>query len=784
VKPFRDIGMKMGPLAAGRPGRTGSNMGAVPGTDQDSIQQLSRRDFLKTGGVFVIGVSLGVSVPGCGRESEPVPGSPTSPVAAGPWSPDVFVSFDPDGTVHIISHRSEMGQGIRTGLPAVLADEMEADWARVVVEQATGDAKYGSQNTDGSWSVRGFMQRMREAGATVRQMLVQSAARQWDVEPAECRAELHTVVHGPSGRVLDYRDLVAGAAELPVPAVETLSFKPRDQWRYIGKELPIVDLHDMTHGRANYGADTRLPGMKYAAVARPPVVFGKVKSYNADAALAVAGVEQVVEIPAAEAPANYRALGGLAVIADNSWAALKARDLLTIEWEDGANADYDSAAYKQSLLETVRQPGTAQRNEGDVEAALAAAATRVEAEYYAPHLAHAPMEPPAAVASVTADACEMWAPSQDPQSLIPMAEAITGLKPEQIRVNVTLLGGAFGRKSKCDFVEEAVYLSRQLGAPVLVQWSREDDIRHDYFHAVSAQRLEAGIDEAGAVTAWRHRAAYPSIMSTFDAAVREAAPMETGMGALNLPYAIPNLRFEVGPADAKVRIGWLRSVCNIFQSFAVNCFSDEIAQARGIDPRDNLLQLLGPDRAIDVAALGLEATENYPFETGRLRQVIELVAERAGWGRELPPGHGLGIAAQYSFLSYIAAVVEVAVQDDGSWSVPRVDLAIDCGTYVNADRVRAQQEGAVIFGLSLARDSAITAAGGRIQQGNFNDYRVLRIGQTPDTRIHLVASEALPSGVGEPGVPPIAPAVANALFAATGKRFRELPLGETLNLGG
>jgi isoquinoline 1-oxidoreductase beta subunit len=260
--------------------------------------------------------------------------------------------------------------------------------------------------------------------------------------------------------------------------------------------------------------------------------------------------------------------------------------------------------------------------------------------------------------------------------------------------------------------------------------------------------------------------------------------METGMGAVNVPFAIPNLRFEVGPAGARVRIGWLRSVCHIFHSFAVNCFSDEIAHARGVDPRDNLLQLLGPDRTIDVAALGLEATENYPFETGRLRHVIEWVAEQAGWGRELPPGHGLGIAAQYSFLSYIAAVVEVAVQEDGSWSVPRVDLAIDCGTYVNADRVRAQQEGAVIFGLSLARESAITATGGRIQQGNFNDYRVLRIGQTPDTRIHLVASEALPSGVGEPGVPPIAPAVANALFAATGKRFRELPLGETLDLGG
>ena len=747
--------------------------------DAESIRQISRRDFLKSGGVFVVGVSLF----GCAPEGAPVAGAP-QPAPAGPWSPDVYVSFDADGTLRIISHRSEMGQGIRTGLPAVLADEMEADWGRVVVEQATGDPKYGNQNTDGSHSVRDFMQRMRQAGATVRRMLEQSAASQWGVDVSECRAELHTVVHVPSGRALDFSELVAGAAELPVPGPEQLTFKSRDQFRYIGKELPIVDMHDMTHGSADYGADTRLPGMKFAAIARPPVVFGKVKSYDASAALAVAGVEQVVEIPAAEPPAMYKALGGLAVIASNTWAALKGRDLLRIEWDDGPNADYDSAAYKNALLETVRRPGTAARNEGDADAALAAAVKTVSAEYYAPHLAHAPMEPPAAVASVTADSCEIWAPVQDPQSLIPMAEAVTGLQPGQIRVNVTLLGGAFGRKSKCDFAEEAVFLSKQVAAPVLVQWSREDDIRHDYFHSVSAQRLEAGLDEAGKVTAWRHRLCYPTIFSTFDAAAREPVPLELGLGALNVPYAIPNLRLETGPIDAKVRIGWLRSVCNIFQSFAINSFSDEIAHARGADPLDNLLGLLGPDREIDVSAIGMEATEGYPFETGRLRQVIELVAEQAGWGRELPAGHGLGIAVQYSFLSYVAAVVEVAVAGDGSWSVPRVDLAIDCGTYVNPDRVRAQQEGAVIFGLSLARDSEVTASAGRIDQGNFNDYRVLRIGGTPDTRIHLVPSEAPPAGVGEPGVPPIAPAVANAIFAATGKRFRELPLGPTLDLGG
>jgi isoquinoline 1-oxidoreductase beta subunit len=738
-------------------------------------RQYSRRDFLKTGGVFVVGISL------FGCEKEKVPGL-TQSISRDPWSPDVYVSFDAEGIAHIISHRSEMGQGIRTGLPAVLADEMEADWDRVSVEQALGDAKYGNQNTDGSWSVRGFMQRMREAGATVRLMLEQSAAQQWGVDVAECRASLHTVVHESSGRVLDYRDLVAGAAELPVPGPEQIKLKSPNQFRYIGKELPIVDMHDMTHGTAQYGADIRVPGMKYAAIARCPVVFGKVKSYDAEKTNAVAGVEAVIEIPAPEPPAMFQALGGVAVIAENSWAALKGRDLLAIEWDEGANAGYDSAEFREALLETVRQEGTALRNEGDIDQALGSAARTIEAEYYAPHLAHASMEPPAAVASVTSNFCEIWAPSQDPQSLIPMAEKVTGLKPEQIRVNVTLLGGAFGRKSKCDFVEEAVVLSKQLGSPVMVLWSREDDIRHDYYHTVSAQHLSAGLDESGAVTAWRHRVAYPSIMSTFDAAIKEAVAFEAGLGALNLPYEIPNIRFETGVAESKVRIGWLRSVCNIFQSFAVNSFTDEIAHARGRDPLDNLLELIGSDRVLDFTDVGLEPTENYVFETARLSSITRLVANKAGWGRSVPEGHGLGIAAQYSFLSYVAAVVEVAVADDGAWTVPRVDIAIDCGQYVNPDRVRAQQEGSVIFGLSLARDSEITAAGGRIQQGNFNDYRVLRTGMTPETRVYLVESDAPPSGVGEPGVPPIAPALANALFNATGKRFRNLPLGARLEL--
>ena len=740
---------------------------------------VSRRDFLKAGSVLVVGVSLF----GCSQESNDAPAATApaeAPSPADPWSPDVYVSIDADGTVHIVSHRCEMGQGIKASLPAVVADEMEADWDRVVVEQATGDPKFGNQGTGGSESVINFYQRMREAGATMRTLLEQAAAAQWGVDASEVRADNHRVVHEGSGQVLDFSELVADAAQIPVPQPDQLALKSPERFRYIGKELKIPDLEDIIRGAAQYGADIRLPGMKYAAVARPPVVFGKVKSFDAAAALAVPGVEQVLELPAAAPPAMYKALGGVAVVASNSWAALKARDLLEIEWEDGANADYDSETYKAQLLESVRNPGQPYRDHGDFDTAAAAAAQTLDAEYYAPHLGHMMMEPPAACASVTAEGCEIWAPTQDPQSLIPMAAEVTGLPPEKVRVNMTLTGSAFGRKFKGDYVDEAIRLSHMTGAPVMVQWSREDEVRHGYYHAVSAQKVSAALGADGKVTAWRHRAAYPSIMATFDPSIGAPSKMEMGQGLVNLPYAIENVRVESCDAPVKVRIGWLRSVCTIFQSFAINAFTDEIAQARGLDPVQNLLDLLGQDRALDFSDLEWTPAEGHPFETGRLRGVIELAAEKGGWGRDLPAGHGLGIAAQYSFNSYAASVVEVTVAEDGSWSVPRVDVALDVGQIVNLDRARAQMEGASVFGLSLARYGSITAAAGRIQQGNFNDSRLVRYGLHPEVGVHIVGGHGKPSGIGEPGVPPFAPALVNAIFAATGKRIRALPIGNRI----
>lgn len=741
----------------------------------NSVVKLSRRGFVKTTGLLVLGVSMA----GCGRGNNPAQTGAGAGTASS-WSPDVFVSIDADGTVHIVSHRSEMGQGIRTSLTSIVADELEADWSRVRVVQAPGDPVYGDQNTDGSWSVRGFMERMRIAGATARQMLEQVAAGRWQVDVSECRAHLHQVLHDASNRALDYRDLVADAAGLPVPEPDQLNFKSAHEFHYIGKHVPMVDMDDFIQGRAVYGTDVSIPGMKYAAIARCPVAFGRVKSFDARETLALAGVNRVIEIKAAEPPAEFQALGGIAVIADNTWAALEGRRKLNIEWDVGDNGDYDSGAYRMQLLRTVRQQGDLRRNEGDAQEALDAAASTLEAEYYTPHLAHAPMEPPAALASVTADGCEIWAPTQAPQSVISAAAGITDLKPEQIKVNVTLLGGAFGRKSKCDFINEAIILSRDTGAPVKVVWSREDDIRHGYYHAPSAQYLKAGISEASAVTGWLQRTAFPPIKSTFDADAVSPADWELGQGSVSMPFAINNVRVEAGAASAKIRIGWLRSVCNIFQAFAVCSFADEISYARGRDPLENYLDLLGPDRLLDFSGYGMEGADGYTFDTARLRHVAELAAEKAGWGRKPAPGHGLGFAAHYSFLSYTAAVIEVAVAADGRWRVPRAHVAFDCGLAVNPDRVRSQLEGAVVFGIGLARDGLISVTDGRVVQGNFDDYPMLRMDMTPATSIHLVQSDAPPAGAGEPGVPPIAPALANAIYAATGKRLREMPFGERI----
>ncbi|WP_321392136.1 xanthine dehydrogenase family protein molybdopterin-binding subunit [Emcibacter sp.] len=709
-------------------------------------------------------------------------------------SPNLFVVIQPDGSVLITAHRSEMGQGSKTGLPQIVADELGADWTRVKVIQADGDERLGDQNTDGSRSVRWFYVKMREMGAMARLMMQRAAAREWGVDAAAVKVAGHKLSHGK--KQMDFGAAATLAANDPVPSTDELTFKSEKDFTYIGKPVKIVDLPDMVTGKAMYGQDMKIDGMLYALIARPPVQGGKVKSFDASAALKVKGVVKVVEMPGVQVPTMFNIIGGVAVLASSTWAAMKGREALEIEWDNGGHGDNDSALLHKEMLETAKMPGSfTGRHDGDVDKALSEADRVVEASYQMPYYAHVPMEPPAALANVSADSAELWACVQDPQSVQDVVAATLGYfktndkgqpAPDRskVTVHVTLLGGAFGRKSKADFCAEAAWLSKQTGKPVKVVWTREDDIRHDYYHAISAQHMKAGLDKEGKVTAWNHNTVFPTIMSIFNPVADQPSPMEMGMGQVDLPYDFPNIRMTAGKAKTNLRIGWLRSVANIHHGFAIGSFLDEVAHAAGQDPKDFLLDYLSPDRTVPVDDFPAkfnygESGADYPFETARLTNVLKLAADGAGWGRKMPEGHGLGIACHYSFLTHIGVAVEVSVRD-GKLAIPKVDIAVDCGRYINPDRVKSQMEGAVIFALSHALYSEITTESGEVQQSNFHDYLLTRMDMAPEVTVHLVDSSDKPRGVGEPGVPPVTAALCNAIFAATGKRIRKLPLGDQL----
>ena len=706
--------------------------------------------------------------------------------------PRVFVAIASDGTVTIVTHRSEMGTGVRTSLPLIVAEEMEADWSHVKVAQAPGnEVKYGNQDTDGSRSTRHYLIPMRQIGASARTMLEAAAAKRWGVPANEVKATNHEVVHSASGRRLGFGDLAADAAKEPVPNVDGLKLKDPKDFRYLGKgKVGIVDLRDITVGTAQYGADVRLPGMKYAVIARPPVTGGKVVSFDPAEAMKVSGVEKVMEVQGWPWPSKFQPLGGVAVIARNTGAAIKGRDALKIVWDDGANGKHDSVSYRSELEEAARKPGLVVRKEGDVEAALKAADKVIVGEYYLPHFAHVSMEPPVAVASVKDGKAEIWAPVQSPGGAREDIAKTLGIAEENVTVNVTLLGGGFGRKSKCDFAIEAALLSKALGAPVKVQWTREDDIRHDYLHTVSAERIEAGLDKNGKVIAWRHRSVAPTILSTFAANSVHEAAFELGMGLVDMPFEIANIQCENPEATARSRIGWFRSVSNIPRAFAVQSMVAEIALATKRDQKDMLLELIGSPRIVNLDSVKDlwnygEPYDSYPIDTARLRRVVEVVADKGGWGRAVPKGHGLGIAVHRSFVSYVATIVEASVGEKGKLTVHQVDTAIDCGTFVNPERIQSQIEGAAIMGLTIAKYGEITFKNGRVQQGNFDNFPVIRMDEAPlVTNVHIVPADpdTPPSGVGEPGVPPFAPALINAIFAATGKRIRALPIGKQLEI--
>ncbi len=733
---------------------------------------VSRRGFLGTvfsAGALVLGAPLLGSGEAFGAEVTP---------AKDTWWPSVYLGVQPDSTVIIVAHRSEMGTGIRTALPMVAADELDVEWSKVRIEQALGDKKYGDQNTDGSNSIRSFYEPLRTAGATAKAMLIAAAAAKWNVPAGDVKAANGFVTHGTSKAT--YGELVSLAAMQPVPKPETLKFKSPADYKYIGKGVPITDLDDLVSGHGIFGFDAKRPGMVYASIEHPPVVGGVVKSVDDAEALKVRGVKQTVEIDKYKGPYQFQPLGGVAVIADNTWAAMQGRKKLKIEWDLGQNAIYDSDSFRKQLEATVSKPCKVARNVGDVDKVFGSGAKTFEADYYTPHLAHVPMEPPAAVAEWKDGKVELWTATQNPQAVQDTVAQVMGIKAEDVACHVTLLGGAFGRKSKPDYAAEAAVLSKKLGKPVKVAWSREDDIHHDFYHSVAAMYMKAAVDAKGKPTAWLQRSAFPPIFSTFDGTTTYG-DLEMTMGWNDLPFDIPNHRAENGPATPHVRIGWMRSVANVYHAYAAMSFLDELAAAANRDRVEYYLDVLGPARIVDLGPTFAQTSTKFPLDTARMRRVVDEVASKSGWAsKKSTPGHGYGFAAHWSFLSYIAAVVEVKVDAQGRLTIPRVDMAVDTGKIIHPDRVRAQFEGATVFGTGLALMGEITAKDGRIQQSNFNNFPVARMPEAPyETHIHFVSSDAPPAGVGEPGVPVMAPAICNAIFAATGKRIRELPIKKT-----
>lgn len=742
---------------------------------------LNRRQFLKTSaiGALVLGTYFVGSAP---RAFAGVLEQPSEQAKRA----NLFIALRPDGMVEITCHRSEMGQQIRTAIAQIVADEMEAAWDKVVVIQGKGDPKYGDQNTDGSRSIRYNMQRLREMGASVRYMMQHAAAKYWKVEPQTCTANQHVVTHS-SGKMLAYKDLIDLALSITPPEPDKLTLKTRKEWRYINTGMAHIDLTDLVTGKATFAADVREPKALVAIIERPPVVGGVVKSFDASAAKAINGVVDVIEMPVPKGAPQFQPKGGIAIVAKNTWAAWQARKALKVVWDDGKNGDYNSESFKKSLLQTVSEPQAHVREKGDAASVLAKSSNKLVADYYAPHLAQAPMEPPCATAMYNKDSVDIWAATQNPQADMKTVAALLGMDESKINVHVTMLGGGFGRKSKPDFSAEAAYISMKTGKPIRVQWTREDDIQHSFYHAVSAQHIEASLNEKGNIEAYLHRTAFSPIMSTFQEGASAPGGFELDLGFTDNPILAPNMKLERGEAPAKARIGWMRSVTNIFHAFAVQSFINEAAHKAGKDSKDYLLETIGPARTIDFANQNANYNNYggdkavYPLETSRLRHVIEKAASMANWGRTLPKGRGLGIAAHRSFLTYVATVVEVEVSDAGDLNVIKSWVAIDAGTVVNTDTVKNQTQGGSIYGITTAISDGITFDKGRVQQSNFHDYRVPRMSDSPlEVEVEIIQSDAPPAGVGEPATPVYAPALCNAIFAACGKRIRQLPIGNQL----
>ncbi len=717
-------------------------------SDVAEFRRFSRRRFLKSTAAASGGLVLGVYLPELDPRAAAQQGGDFTTFA-----PNAFIRVGVDDWVTVLVNHSEMGQGTFTSLPMLVAEELDADWRRVRAEHAPAapdyfHVNYGVQMVGGSTSVRTEWERLRKAGATARAMLVAAAAAAWGVEPASCRTENGEVIHGASGRRQSYGKLAEAAAKLTAPADVPLK-DPKD-FKLIGKPTKRLDAPEKINGKGIFGIDVTLPGMLVAVVARPPVFGGKVKSFDATRAKTVAGVRDVVEISR-----------GVAVVADGFWPAKKGREFLTIEWDDGPLADLDSGKQREEYAALAKTAGAEARKQGDVTAALGEAAKKLEAVYELPYLAHATMEPMNCVADVRADGCDVWTGTQFQTADQATAAQITGLTPDKVNVHTTLLGGGFGRRAVIDshFVREAVELSKAVNVPVKVVWTREDDTRGGYYRPAAHHVLAAGLNAAGEPVAWQHRIVCQSFMAgtPFEAFIVKNGVDETAVeGAADLPYAMPNLQVDWQMAPGGVPTLWWRSVGHSHTAFAVESFIDELAHAAGKDPLEFRLALMS----------------DHPRHKG----VLQLAAQKADWGTPPPAGRARGLAVHESFGSFIAHVAEVSVGDDGAVRVHRVVCAVDCGPVVNPETIAAQLEGGVVFGLTAALYGEISFENGRVKQRNFHDYPMLRMHEAPDVEVHIMPSTEAMGGIGEPGVPPVAPAVANAIFAATGKRVRRLPI--------
>ncbi len=745
---------------------------------KESIINASRRDFLKSVGIgssaLILGTRFSYPKNAWGNEAISRP------------ELNLFVSISPNNEVSIVCHRSEMGQGIRTSIAQIIADELEAEWTFINVVQADGDKKYGNQNTDGSTSIRNGYTKLRKMGAAARLMLRQAAAKQWNVPLDQCIAKNHQVKH-ITGQTLSYGELALQASLLEMPDLALLTLKETTEFKYIGRPINLVDGQNIVTGSAEFGQDIRLPNMLYASIERTPVLGGKVASYNRTAPKRVTGVVDVIEIQGVDGPPGFNALAGVAVLGRHTYAAMEGRKVLDVQWTESPNDTHDSIDYLDKLSRAIQMTGDVRRTSGNFVNASTSAARTYEATYTLPYLAHASMEPPSATALIHSDGhCEIWACVQAPQTTRTNVASALGISEDNVTVHVTLLGGAFGRKSKPDFAAEAALLAKSSGHPVKVVWSREDDIQHDYYHAISAQYFKATFDRDNKITGWLARAAYPTIQSTF-ASADTPQDWELGMALADIPFEIDSIQIEAVAAPSHVRIGWLRSVANIHQSFAVNSFVDELAHFVNRDSKDFMLELIGEDRHVDVNQGGYKYFNygsdiaDYPIDSQRYKHVLIQACDRAKWGKTLPPNEGLGLAVQRSFTSYVAVVTHVAVENN-KLEIKQIHCVADCGTIANIDRVHSQMEGAMIFGMSIALMGKISVKDGRVVQSNYDDYPVVRLDQTPDIHVHIVPNSDIPGGVGEPGVPPVMASITNAVYAASGKRIRHLPISDHLNI--